>query len=215
MELEKNPKTRPIYRKILSLADKAVGKAFPGMNRVRQITSYHCGPAVIVTLLSFLGVRLSQSRVVKSIGAEMKIKKVGLSIPDLAAAVKTLGKKNYVFWRKANSKISDLEKVIRDYKYPVGVEWQGVFYEFEDEDNGHYSVVTGVDTKNNILRIADPYPEFSGVDRKFDTKFFTKRWWDKNLIKGRMITDKKMMFVVTPKGETWPEKLGMKKSLTY
>ena len=31
--------------------------------------------------------------------------------------------------------ISDLDLAVNKYKFPVGVEWQGVFYENEDEDN--------------------------------------------------------------------------------
>ncbi|OGM80848.1 hypothetical protein A2393_00250 [Candidatus Woesebacteria bacterium RIFOXYB1_FULL_41_13] len=211
MELEKNKKTRKLLRALLSLEDRVVGKPFPGMKRVRQISSYHCGPAVIVELLSFLGKSVSQIAVVRSIKAKDKIKRLGLNIHDLAKATASVGKKEVVFWRKRQSTINDLSNIVNKYHYPVAVEWQGVFYEDEDEDNGHYAVITKVDKKSNYLRICDSYADFAGVDRRFRIKVFEKRWWDVNKINGKNIVDKKMMFVVTTKGETWPRKLGMVK----
>ncbi|KKU10616.1 MAG: hypothetical protein UX13_C0007G0015 [Candidatus Woesebacteria bacterium GW2011_GWB1_45_5] len=211
MKLEKNPQTRKLYRKLLSLVDKTGGLAFPRMTRVKQISSSHCGPAVIQTLFSFLGVRVSQTGIVRSLRVQKKIRSTGLNFRELSRAVGFLGKKDYVFWRKNNASIDDLSKIVNKYKYPVGVEWQGVFYEDEDEDNGHYSVVTKVDKEAGFLRMSDPYPKFAGIDRKFEIKFFVKRWWDVNIINGRKVIDKKMIFVITPKKETWPKKLGMKK----
>lgn len=210
MELERNPKTRKLYRRLLTLEDKLGKRPFPEMKRVKQISSSHCGPAVLEALFSHLGLGIGQTRVVKSIRAHKKITKVGLSIRDLSMAATKLGKKKYVFWWKARSSISDIKKIIEVYKFPVGVEWQGVFYEFEDEDNGHYGIVTLVDTEKGTLRISDPYKEFAGVDRKFKISFFQRRWWDINIIKGRRLKDDKMMFVITPKSETWPKELGMK-----
>jgi hypothetical protein len=211
MELEKNKKTRKLLRALLNLEDRVVGKPFPGMKRVRQISSYHCGPAVVVELFSFLGKNVSQIAVVRSIKAKNKIKRLGLNIHDLAKATGLVGKKEVVFWKKRQSTMSDISRIVNKHHYPVGVEWQGVFYENEDEDNGHYAVVTKVDKKSNYLRICDSYADFAGVDRRFQIKDFEKRWWDVNKIKGKNIVDKKMMFVITEKSETWPRKLGMKK----
>lgn len=211
MELEKNKKTRKLLRTLLELEDRVVGKPFPEMRRVRQISSYHCGPAVLSELFSYVGRNVSQVAVVRSLRAQKKIKKFGLNIDDLAKATNLLGKKEILFWKKRNSTISDVFNVINKYKHPVGVEWQGVFYEDEDEDNGHYGVITKVDKVNNYLRICDSYSSFAGVDRRFKIKVFEKRWWDVNKIKGKNITDKKMMFIITKKGETWPKKLGMRK----
>lgn len=211
MELEKNKKTRKLLRTLLELEDRVVGKPFPEMKRVRQISSYHCGPAVLSELFSYVGRNVSQVAVVRSLRAQKKIKKFGLNIDDLAKATNLLGKKEILFWKKRNSTISDVFNVINKYKHPVGVEWQGVFYEDEDEDNGHYGVITKVDMVNNYLRICDSYSSFAGVDRRFKIKVFEKRWWDVNKIKGKNITDKKMMFIITKKGETWPKKLGMRK----
>ncbi|HET7099157.1 MAG TPA: hypothetical protein VFI61_02925 [Patescibacteria group bacterium] len=212
MVLEKNPRTRPIAKKLLQLEDKVSGFAFPNMFRVRQITNSHCGPAVLTSLYSNLGVKTSQKAIVGSLRVVNKIKKYGLNVGDMARGAKIVGKGAFVFWKKAGGKVSDLDAVINKYKYPVGVEWQGVFYEDEDDDNGHYSIVTKIDKKTGFLRMSDPDHKFAGVDRKFKIKEFEKRWWDENIIKGRVIPDKRVMFVIVPKGESWPKKLGMVKA---
>lgn len=217
MILEKNPKTRPIYRKLLELGDNIMGRAFPQMERASQVNVSSCGPAVICTLFSNLGVEANQRKIVSSLRVKEKIKKYGLNVNEMAKAAKNIGKKEFTFWKKNNAKLSDLKQAINKYKSPVGVEWQGVFYEFEDEDNGHYSVVTRFDKKAGYLRIADPFKEFQGVDRRFNIKFFEKRWWDENDIsvsgtsKKKRVHDNHVMFVITPKNATWPKKLGMKK----
>lgn len=217
MYLEKNPKTRPIVRSLLALSDKVNGLPFPAMKRPLQINAYNCGPAVIVALYSYLGVSTNQRGIVASLRVKEKIKKYGLNIKEMARASKIIGGRNFTFWRKSNATIGDLNLAINKYKSPVGVEWQGVFYEDTDEDDGHYSIVTKIDKKSGYLRIADPYKKFAGVDRKFDIKFFEKRWWDENDVnisgssKKRHVVDNKIMFVITPKDDTWPKKLGMRK----
>jgi len=212
MVLEKNPRTRPIIKKLLELEDKILGRPFPKMVRIRQIDVNSCGPAVLVALYSNFGVKTSQKHIIASLRAQNKIKILGLNVKDLARASKIIGKGAFSFWTKANGKISDLDLIVNKYKSPVGVEWQGVFYENEDEDNGHYAIITKVDKKTGLLRISDPFGEFSGVDRKFKIKEFVSRWWDENTIKGRTLVDNHVMFVITEKGASWPKKLGMKLS---
>ncbi len=217
MLLEKNPATRSILRRLLALEDKVMGLAFPKLKRIKQITVYHCGPAVLEALYSFVGVKVSQRSLVRSIRAQNKIKSYGMSVAELAHAAKIVAQGEYSFWRKNSAKVSDLDLGINKFKYPVGVEWQGVFYEHEDEDNGHYGIVTRLDKKSGTIRLSDPFYAFAGVDRKFKTRDFVKRWWDENEIKvagttrKRTIVDNRVMFVITPKGETWPKKLGMKR----
>lgn len=134
---------------------------------------------------------------------------------DMARAAQIVGKGNFVFWKKINGKISDLDAILNKYKFPVGVEWQGVFYEYADEDDGHFAIITKIDKKAGYIRMADPYRSFSGIDRKFKIKFFENRWWDENEVsisgttRKRRVVDNRVMFVITPKGENWPKKLGM------
>lgn len=182
-----------------------MGVPFPSLKRVKQIASSHCGPAVIVSLFSFLGVKTFQTRIVRCLRAENKIKDNGLVIKDLARAVKIIGKDKFTFWKKEGAIIGDLDKIVNKYKFPVGVEWQGVFYEDEEGDNGHYSIVTQVNKKKGYLKLSDPYKRFSGLDRKFKITDFEKRWWDTN----GLTYDSKMMFVVTSKKESFPKRLGM------
>lgn len=218
MYLEKNLNTRAIYRRLLALEDKIFGLPFPKMERIKQITNSHCGPAVISALYSNLGVKTSQRGIVASLRLQKKILQYGLNLKELARASKIIGKNNFTFWKKEEAKISDLDAIINKYNYPAAVEWQGVFYEDEDEDNGHYCVITKIDRKSGTIRVLDPYPKFAGVDRKFKIKAFEKRWWDQNEIKvsgtskRRTIKDTRMIFLITPKGETWPQKLGLKRA---
>lgn len=209
MQLEKNPRTRQLVRRFLELEDRISGLPFPKMKRVKQIDSDHCGPAVLVSLFSNFGVKVSQKGITGSLRAQNKIKEFGLSIKDLTRASKIIGKGNFSFWRKSNGKISDLDLIVNKYKSPVVVEWQGVFYEDEDEDNGHYCIITKIDKKSGNLRLSDPYFDFAGVDRKFKISEFKSRWWDENVIKGRNLVDNKVMFLITPAGETWPKRLDM------
>jgi len=212
MEMRGNKAYRRVLRHLLALQDRISGVSFPKMARVKQVTVFHCGPAVMAMLYSYFGVRVSQRGMVSSLRAQNKIKKYGLNVSDLARASHILGKGAFVFWKKSHSKISDLDLAVNKYKSPVGVEWQGVFYEDADEDDGHYGVITSIDKNKGYLRIADPFYKFAGVDRRFRINDFFKRWWDVNTIGKRNVTDSRVIFVVTPKGESWPKKLGMLKA---
>lgn len=187
------------------------------MRRVEQITVSHCGPAVCVMLLSFLGVDLSQESIVEAAGVNSKIEEFGILVPEMGRAIKYLVPQ-FQFWYKENSTLTDLKEIIRSHKYPVGVEWQGVFYEDADEDNGHYSIVTHIDTINNLIVLTDPYKRFAGIDRTFHVLEFENRWWDENEIhdsqtgKTELVRDYHMMFLVTDKNASFPESIGMIRS---
>jgi len=164
---------------------------------------------ILASLFSVFDVSVSQKGITASLRAKNKIKEFGLNVNDITRASKIIGKGNFSFWVKSNGRISDLDTIVNNYKSPVAVEWQGVFYEDEDEDNGHYCIITKIDKKSGVLRLSDPYADFAGVDRKFKISEFKSRWWDENVIRGRNLVDNKVMFLITPKGETWPKKLGM------
>lgn len=206
---------RKIDRHILRLNELLFGRALPKLKRVKQATADYCGPAVLVSLFSFLGVRTSQTRIVKSLRAENKIKSVGLVMKDLSRAVRIVGKGEFTFWKKEGATIGDLEKIVNKYKYPVGIEWQGVFYEDEEGDNGHYGIITKISKAGGYLKLSDPYTPFAGLDRKFRISDFEKRWWDSNEIPipyskvKKLVYDRKLMFLITSKKETFPRRLGM------
>lgn len=221
MELEKNPKIRNLAKKLLSLEDRLFGKPFPSMERVEEMGNYACGPATLQMLLSFVGVTTSQSTLIRSIRVQKKIKQYGLNVNEMAKAAKIAGKGGLSFWAKQHATALDIEKVLFRHRFPVGVEWQGEFYENEDEDKGHYSVITKIDRKKGYLRMSDPYfnsfYRYKNLDRKFPLAKFVKMWWDTNEIrigksvKTRTVKDTRILFVIVPKTESWPKKLGMKR----
>jgi len=165
-------------------------------------------------LLSFLGVDASQESVVEMGGASHKVEEYGMLIPEMGNAITRLFPQ-FQFWYKENATLYDLTKIVRDYKYPVAVEWQGVFYEDSDEDDGHYSVVTQIDTQNNIIMLSDPYKRFAGTDRMFHILEFEGRWWDENEVRDQLTgrveikRDDHTMFIITSKDASFPESLGM------
>ena len=188
---------------------------FPTMKRVCQKTNSHCGPAVLEMLFSFVGVYFDQDEFVEIIGKdEENLKIYGMTVAEMSKAAKILAPEHN-FWFKENSSLSDLQQIVKEYGFPVGIEWQGVFYEDADEDDGHYSVVTYVDTVNNIIMLSDPYKRFAGSDRTFHIMEFDHRWWDENEVVDRELNRKfitreeHMMFLVTPKESIFPETLEM------
>ena len=215
MEINYIPLFRKLDRYILRLEEAFRGRPFPHLKRIKQKTSSYCGPSVLVSLFSFLGVRTSQGRIVRSLRAENKIKDTGLVIKDLARAVRIVGKARFTFWKKEDATIGDLDRIVNKYKFPVGVEWQGVFYEDEEGDNGHYCIITEVNKAKGYLKLSDPYKRFTGLDRKFRISDFEKRWWDSNEVNipyskiKKLVYDRKLMFLITSKKEIFPRSLGM------
>ena len=191
-------------------------------DRFTQIDESHCGPAVIQMLLHNLGIEVTQAAVAGAGGASDLIEQHGMHVGQLSQAVRQLAPST-CFWYKDHSTIEELIRIVADYDYPVGIEWQGVFEdsledETQDGDYGHYSVVTMVDSKNRKLVIVDPYKDFLSQDRIFPFEFFISRWWDINEFpdeltgKDHLVEDRQMMFVITPKEMTFPGLLGMRRA---
>lgn len=190
-------------------------------DRFTQISESHCGPAVVQMLLHNLGIKVSQEEVVEAGGASDLIEQMGMRVDQLNQAVRRLAPHTR-FWYKDHSTIEELVRIVTDYDYLVGIEWQGVFEdtledETEDGDYGHYSVVTMADSKTRKLVIVDPYKDFRSQDRVFTFEFFISRWWDTNDIPDpltgtpRLVEDHQMMFLITPQEVTFPSLLGMKR----
>ncbi len=190
-------------------------------DRFTQISESHCGPAVIQMLLHNLGIEVTQEEVVEAGGASDLIEQLGMRVDQLNHAVRRLAPQTW-FWYKDHSTIEELVRIVAEYDYLVGVEWQGLFEdtledETQDGDYGHYSVVTMADSDSQKLVIVDPYKDFHSQDRIFTFEFFMSRWWDTNDVPdsltgtNRLIEDRQMMFVITPKEVTFPSLLGMKR----
>lgn len=165
-------------------------------------------------LLSHCGSEINQEALVEAAEIRHELADYGMTIVEMGKAVSILAPQ-LQFWFKEYASIEDVETISSVHKFPVGVEWQGVFYEDEDEDNGHYGAVTHVDKANKIIFIADPYDRFAGTDRTFHIDEFEGRWWDENEVYDeavggrRVVRDEKMIFIVTPKNEIFPNTLGM------
>jgi len=187
---------------------------FHRLPRIKQISGSHCGPAVIEMLLGNLGYRIDQDDVVRAANSSTKkINRFGLNIKEMATATHNLVS-DIQFWFKENTEISDIEEILFQHKYPVGIEWQGDFGIYDDEDLGHYSVVTHIDEYKNIY-IADPYEYFAGKDRKFSFETFEELWWDINEIynyktgKLEKVKDNRLIFIIVPKNVVFPKDIGM------
>lgn len=187
---------------------------FPRLPRIEQISPAHCGPAVLQMLVGYLGYSEHQDAFVDAVNIAAKLKTHGMTVSEMSRAIKKIVPE-LQFWFKPYSTISDLRSLTEVYNYPVGVEWQGIFFDDADDDNGHYSIVTHIDQQNNIIYIADPYKRFIGSDRLIHLTEFNDRWWDENEIidpfTGKIIyeRDEDMSFIVTPSDEKFPQEIGM------
>jgi transcriptional regulator with XRE-family HTH domain len=194
----------------------------PVMRRVQQMSESHCGPAVLEMLLDFVNVHVSQATLTHAIHADQMIEDRGLRVDELAKIIR-ISQPTLQFWYKDHSTIQDLDTLVHVYHYPVGVEWQGLFYDSPEEEAedlgdetgqfGHYSIVADVEIADDLIVLRDPYREFSRQDRFFSLKWFVSRWWDENenTINSYplMIRDDHMIFIITPKGAYFPKSLGM------
>lgn len=190
--------------------------------RFSQETEDTCGPAVIRMLLDFYHINVTESQVVEATQAKDMIKDTGTRLDQLATSIKNLAPE-YTIWYKEDAHINEVSTLIHEYKVPVVVDWQGLFWDSLLEEmklsthpyHGHYAIVTDIDIENDKITIADPYHEFSTQDRIFPLDWFKTRWWDVADTEGTEIKDdvsyytSRMMFILIPKSETFPLDLGM------
>lgn len=193
-------------------------KRFSRLRWIQQITENHCGPAVIQMLLENIDVNVTQEQITQAAGATHTIESHGTRVDQLARAVRQLAP-NARLWFKEKASFEDLEFVLQERKFPVGVEWQGLFddEDDDDEDYGHYSIIAHIDKTKDELIIVDPYKDFVDQNRIIKISTFEKRWWDYNEVKdletGKLISrkDEQLFFVVTPLDVAFPEKLQMER----
>ena len=191
-------------------------RKFSRLRWIQQITENHCGPAVIQMLLENIGVTVSQEEITEAAGATLTIESHGTRVDQLAKAVHTLAP-HAKLWHKEKSSFEDLEYVLNEKKFPVGVEWQGLFgdEDEDDEDNGHYSVLAHINKAKDELIIVDPYKDFVDQNRIIKISLFEKRWWDFNEVKDletgekTFKKDEQLFFVVAPLDVIFPETLQM------
>lgn len=212
---------------------------FSKITRARQLTESYCGAATVQMLLSHYGVEVQQNQVVEAAGVQSTVEEHGMSMHELAKAVKILAPE-LRFWVKRYGTISDLKKILREYNYPVGFDWQGIF-EVEDEYNkegyqgvteetmsragysiesndgehGHFCVAVDIDTNANYIQIADPYGHYADKPRFIRLQEFLSRWWDQDVRvdpqtgKKTVVDEYRSFFLLLPKSATFPDEMGM------
>lgn len=196
------------------------------INQVVQISDSHCGPAVIQMLLDALNIQRTQEDITRAAGVEDTIEEFGTRIDQLARAVAVLAPQTQ-FWYKYYSSLEDI-KYLLQRGYGVGVEWQGLFYESEEEEadskdgdddgeSGHYSIISHLDEELEAMVIVDPYRDFANQSRIFPLATFMRRWWDTNDVtdpqtgKKQVVEDVHLLFFVTPMTEEFPPERGFKR----
>jgi ABC-type bacteriocin/lantibiotic exporter with double-glycine peptidase domain len=190
--------------------------------RVTQQTDSHCGPAVLELLLGYVGQSFTQDQIVRAAGIARRIKKNGTRPNQLAQATAKLAPA-LQFWFKPRTSVSDLVELIKTHHQPVGVNWQGLFYDTPEEeaanapdgDYGHYSVVVGIDPAHDRITIVDTYPGYSARPREFSLRWFESRWWDLardvdvKTGQDESVRTKRLSFIITTKTAEFPRELGM------
>jgi hypothetical protein len=187
------------------------------IHQVVQISESHCGPAVIEMLLDAIGIKWTQAEITRAAGVEDTIEEYGTRIDQLAKAVGVLAPQAQ-FWYKYYSSLDDI-KYLLNRGYGVGVEWQGLFYDSEEEEaaqnvddseSGHYAVVSHIDEELEAMVIVDPYKDFAEQSRIFSLDTFVRRWWDRNELhdpftgKTQVLEDVRLLFFITPIAEEFP-----------
>jgi len=138
----------------------------------QQTTEYTCGPAAVVTLLGYYGIKGDEMTIAKEMGTSSTC---GTSLPQM------------VSWLRANNfKVDSGQggtlEMIRanlDKKIPVLIEWS--------DWGGHWVLAVGYDTRNtadlmdDVIIFADPYDRHD--DRKdgidwFNAQRFYYMWYD-------------------------------------
>jgi hypothetical protein len=198
------------------MANQSPNLAFPTIKRVRQQTDEHCGPAVIVMLSSFINIPIKQHDIILAAEVQKSYRKRGMSIEELGKGITKL-RSDIIFWYKKDATINDLDTLINIQHFPVGIEWQGAFGQYADDDDGHFSVVTAIDKRENIITLSDPFYYFAGTDRVFPIDEFISRWWDVNEVTDKEMStttvtkDVQSLFLITKNDYHFPEELQLKR----
>lgn len=138
-----------------------------------QQSSGLCGPASLKMVLEYFGVKKSEKELAKLSKAHPHH---GTTAANLVAAAKKLEFKAHY---KDFSSLKEIKKYL-DKKIPVIVDWWSV-------DDGHYSVVAGLDKK--FIYLQDPE---LGKINKLDLITFQRNWFD---FEGEILKKNQAVFV--------------------
>ncbi|TSC83912.1 MAG: putative fusion protein (N:peptidase-C:desuccinylase) [Parcubacteria group bacterium Gr01-1014_13] len=138
----------------------------------RQSSGF-CGPASLKMVLEYFGIKKSEKELAKLSNAHPHH---GTSAKNLVLTAKKLGLKGFY---KDFSSIKEIKKYL-DKKIPVIVDWFS-------HDDGHYSVVIGIDKK--FIYLQDPE---LGKINKIDLVTFQRIWFD---FEEKMLNKKQDIFI--------------------
>ena len=139
----------------------------------KQKTGF-CGPASLKMVLDYFGVKKSEGNLAKLTGCTIT---KGVEAKNLLKVAKKSGFNGSI---KDFSEIEDIKKYVQKKKIPVIVDWFS-------KDEGHYSVVVGIEKKNIYLHD----PEL-GRMRKIDIETFKRVWFD---FPGRFLRSKNEIII--------------------
>lgn len=191
------------------------------IERLVQSNESTCGPAVIRMLLNHFHISVTEKDIVQASGVGAMLKQNGTRIDQLAKSVTTLSQE-LKFYYKEEASIEDIVKLIHEYNVPVGIDWQGLFWDTLLEearlsthiDHGHYAIVTDISPDDGTITILDPFYAFKDL-RIFPVDWFKTRWWDIADTNGSDVKEDisyyttRLIFVVVPKNATFLKSVGL------
>jgi len=131
--------------------------------KVEQTESM-CGPATLVSILDFYGIKKSEKALSRLCNSSIKY---GTDPKDIIAGLKRLGFR--VKFRQHGT-WSELQKLTEKKGIPVLVNW---WYDYELPAEGHYSAVYKV--TDRFIYMMDPA---IGDYRRMSKKKFLRNWYD-------------------------------------
>lgn len=150
----------------------------------RQKPGY-CGPASLKMVLDFYGTRLSEDDLAELSGATNKH---GATADGIKSAAEQSGFQVFI---KDDATFADIASYL-ERQIPVIVDWFST-------DDGHYSVVVGLDSDNIYLQD----PELGGL-RTLDRETFFRIWFDfpENFLKTKDDLILRRMIVIMAKNSS-------------
>jgi hypothetical protein len=170
----------------------------------------HCGPSCLEMMLSCYGIDIPQDIIMNATGIPEALQKEGARIDQLDKAIRLLAP-DYVLLAKYDASVEDLVLMTEEFALPVGVEWQGVFVDSNGKrfEEGHFSLVVGVDQSAGSILMLDPDGKSALEEGRIPIRDFEERWWEENGIplpdnpgEEETIRNDRLLFVLVPKDQS-------------
>jgi hypothetical protein len=177
------------------------------IDRVQQKEA-HCGPATVSMLGMTYDLSLSQDDIAAAAGmSDIIIDAEGMRLDELRDGIRALFPDGaYRLLAKYQSTIDDLDHLTGTLGLPAGVEWQGRFANPDGTrtDQGHYSVITGVDRQQGVLSVVDPEDQNILTQQgQLPIATFEPRWWEVDIVplphdpgRSKVIEMERLIFVL-------------------